>query len=163
MARHIKEKMYISQETLDKYKEEYKKLIEVERPAVQAALKEARAQGDLSENAEYDAARDRQSEVEGRILELESIIERSLVIPSATTSKSNERASIGATVTYLNLATNTTNVVTIMGVHDSDPLNNKISNESPVAKAIMDTKVGSTVEVDAPQKYSIKILQVEYK
>ncbi|WP_406617549.1 transcription elongation factor GreA [Mycoplasmopsis adleri] len=163
MARHNKEKIYISRETLDKYKEEYKHLINVERPAVQAALKEARAQGDLSENAEYDAARDRQSEVEGRILELESIIERSVVISSNHTVTSTSRATIGATVTYLNLATNKENVVTIMGTHDCDPLTNKISNESPVAKAIMEAKIGDTIEVDAPEKYSIRILKIQYE
>lgn len=162
MARQNKEKIYISQETYEKYKQEYNTLINVERPAVQAALKEARAQGDLSENAEYDAARDRQSEVEGRILELESILDRIILIDSKNGTNHSNKASIGATVKYLNLKTNKEMTVTIMGVHDSNPMENKISNESPVAQAIMDAQLGDIVEVEVPQKYSIKILDIKY-
>ncbi|MBZ4195551.1 transcription elongation factor GreA [Mycoplasma tauri] len=160
MARTSKEKVLLSQETLDRYKKEYHELVTVERPAVQAALKEARAQGDLSENAEYDAARDRQSEVEGRILELEHILERATVIQNDSINM--KKAGIGATVKYLNMKTNEEKVVTIMGVHDSNPIENKISNESPVAQAIMEANIGDVVEVEVAQKYNIKVLDIFY-
>ncbi|MGV2393295.1 UNVERIFIED_CONTAM: transcription elongation factor GreA [Campylobacter lari] len=162
MAKNLDEQIiYLSQDTLDKYKEEYNNLINVERPAVQAALKEARAQGDLSENAEYDAARDKQSIVEGRILELEAILEKAIVIDKQV-AQANSKAGIGATVTYLNLKTDEVKTVTIMGVHDSNPLENKISNESPVAQAIMEAEIGEEIEVEVPNKYSIRVISIEY-
>ncbi len=155
------EKIYLSEETYNKYKNEYTELVTVERPAVQASLKEARAQGDLSENAEYDAARDRQSEVERRILELERILENAEIID--TKSAVQNKAGIGATVKYLNMNTNKELVVTIMGPHDSNPIENKISNESPVAQAIMEANgIGDVVEVEVPQKYNIKVLDISY-
>lgn len=162
MAKRKSEKIYLSAATLAKYKAEYSNLINVERPKVQQALREARAQGDLSENAEYDAARDRQSEVEGRILELEGIIADAVLI-NKEIKASTSKAGIGATVKYFNEKTKKEMTVTIMGVHDSNPFENKISNESPVAKAIMDAKIGDTIEVDVPLKYNIKILDISYK
>ncbi len=162
MAAKKQDTVFLSKETLDKYKAEYDNLINVERPAVQAALKEARAQGDLSENAEYDAARDRQSVVEGRISELEAILENVEVIDTEDAKKSKS-ATIGATVKYLNMSNQKENVVTIMGTHDSNPIEGKISNESPLAQAIMDAKIGEVVEVEVPKKYNIKVLEVSYK
>ncbi|VEU75370.1 transcription elongation factor GreA [Mycoplasmopsis maculosa] len=161
MAKNTNDLIYLSQDTLDRYKEEYNNLINVERPAVQAALKEARAQGDLSENAEYDAARERQSIVEGRIHELESILERAHLIESDNKRTISNKAGIGSLVRYLNLKTNEEREVRIMGMHDSNPLENKISNESPVAQAIMEAEIGEEVEVEVPNKYSIKIISIE--
>nr|WP_307915592.1 hypothetical protein [Mycoplasmopsis bovis] len=85
------EKIYLSEETYNKYKNEYTELVTVERPAVQASLKEARAQGDLSENAEYDSRRDRQSEVERRILELERILENAEIIDTKSAVQNKAR------------------------------------------------------------------------
>ncbi|WP_029906002.1 transcription elongation factor GreA [Mycoplasmopsis opalescens] len=162
MSNSNEEKILIARETWDKYQAEYNHLIKVERPLVQAALKEARAQGDLSENAEYDAARDRQGIVEGRILELESILEKAIIISESGESFSQAQAGIGATVKYINLATNQEKTIQIMGVHDSNPLLGKVSNESPIAKAMEGAKVGDVVEVDSASKYSIRIISVEY-
>ncbi|TNK90827.1 transcription elongation factor GreA, partial [Mycoplasmopsis pullorum] len=131
-----------------------------ERPAVQEALKEARAQGDLSENAEYDAARERQSVVEGRIAELESIIDRAVLIEE---TNSREKVGIGSTVTFKNDKTNEISTVTIMGSHDANPFENKISNESPLAEAMLGSSRGDIVEVEAPTKYTIEILDIEFK
>ncbi|WP_036452902.1 transcription elongation factor GreA [Mycoplasma buteonis] len=150
-------KLYLSQETLDKYKKEYEHLISVERPAVQAALKEARAQGDLSENAEYDAARDKQAAVEGRIAELEKIIDQAVLIENTNASS----VGIGAHVTFLNLETNQEMSVSIMGTHDSNPFEGKISNKSPLAVAMLGHKPGDVVEVEAPKKFSIRIVDVK--
>ncbi|KUH47399.1 transcription elongation factor GreA [Mycoplasmopsis meleagridis] len=160
MAVDEKEKILLTQETYDKYKAEYDNLILVQRPAVQAELKEARAQGDLSENAEYDAARDKQAQIEGRILELEEILEKAQVYESDS-KKNKKTAGIGAKVTYLNLNDNKEYTVSIMGSHDSNPFENKISDVSPLAQAIMEISIGEIVEVDVPKKYSIKLLNIE--
>lgn len=158
----IQDKIYLAQETLDKYKAEYHELVNVKRKEVQQALKEARAQGDLSENAEYDAARDLQGVVEGRILELEAIIEKAEVI-STNEARTSTKIGVGSTVKYEKIDSGEIKTVTIMGIHDSDPLNGKISNVSALALALSDGKIGQIVEVDAANKYSIKILDVEYK
>ncbi|VEU70838.1 transcription elongation factor GreA [Mycoplasmopsis glycophila] len=155
---NIDNKLYVSQETLEKYKKEYEHLVNIERPAVQAALKEARAQGDLSENAEYDAARDKQAAVEGRISELEKIIDRAVLIENTT----QETVGIGTLVTFLNLETNETTKVSIMGTHDTNPFEGKISNKSPLAVAMLGHKKNDIVEVEAPKKYTVKILEVEF-
>ncbi|TQC53982.1 transcription elongation factor GreA [Mycoplasmopsis mucosicanis] len=156
------ETIYLAQETLDKYKAEYYELVNVKRVEVQQALKEARAQGDLSENAEYDAARDLQGVVEARIRELERIIENAQVIKTQSVT-SNSAIGVGATVTYKIEETGETKQVTIMGVHDSDPLNGKISNESPLALALAEANIGESIEVDAINKYSIRVIDVVYK
>ncbi|UBX97348.1 transcription elongation factor GreA [Mycoplasmopsis synoviae] len=150
------EKIFLSQETLDKYKKEYEKLVKVDRVEIQNALKEARAQGDLSENAEYDVARDKQAVVEARILELEGILDKAQLIKH----KDENTISIGSKVTFLDLSTNKENEVTIMGIHDADPFNKKISNYSPLATAMMSKKEGDTVEVEGLEKYEIKIISV---
>ncbi|MEA4115537.1 transcription elongation factor GreA [Mycoplasma sp. 744] len=158
MPNSEKEKILLTQETYDKYKAEYDNLILVQRPAVQAELKEARAQGDLSENAEYDAARDKQAQIEGRILELEEILEKAEVYDK---SQKQTYTGIGSKVTYLDIQKNQTYTVTIMGSHDTNPFENKISNMSPLALAIAEASIGEIVEVEVPQKYSIKVLKVE--
>lgn len=150
------EKIFLSQETLDKYKKEYEKLVKVDRVEIQNALKEARAQGDLSENAEYDVARDKQAVVEARILELEGILDKAQLIKH----KDENTISIGSKITFLDLSTNKEDEVTIMGIHDADPFNKKISNYSPLATAMMSKKEGDTVEVEGLEKYEIKIISV---
>ncbi|MGP1451207.1 MAG: transcription elongation factor GreA [Metamycoplasmataceae bacterium] len=150
----------LTKETHQKYKEEYENLIKIERPAVQQALKEARAQGDLSENAEYDAARDRQSVVEGRIAELENILQNCVVIDKKDIS--NDTAGIGSKVKYLDLKENKEYEIIIMGSHDANPFENKISNESPLAKAVYDAKPGQVVEVETAEKYNIKIIDIKH-
>ncbi|MEE3928163.1 transcription elongation factor GreA [Mycoplasmopsis ciconiae] len=151
--------IFLASETLEKYKKEYEHLVNVERPAVQAALKEARAQGDLSENAEYDAAREKQGIVEGRIAELEAIIDKAKVIIKGE----NDKVTIGTTVTFKKLDNDKEYTVTIMGSHDANPFENKISNESSLAEAMLDHNVGAVVEVEAPIKYMIEILKIEHK
>ncbi|QNM93379.1 transcription elongation factor GreA [Mycoplasma sp. Pen4] len=153
-------KIYLSSETLEKYKKEYEYLINVERPAVQAALKEARAQGDLSENAEYDAARDKQGAVEGRISELEQILDNAVIIGSSSTNV--RTVGIGSTVEFKVLETGEVKTVTIMGTHDTNPFEGKISNKSPLAVAMLGSAEGDENEVDAIKKYNIKILSIKY-
>ena len=152
-----KKELYLTQEGLDELKKELDELIQVKRPDVINALKDARAQGDLSENAEYDAARQEQAVVESRIKELESMLERAVVITKVDT----DVVSIGTKVTLEYVDDDDTEEYSIVGSSEADPFTNKISNESPIAKAIMGLKVGSIVSVESPNgKYDVKILAI---
>ena len=152
-----KKELYLTQEGLDELRKELDELIQVKRPEVINALKDARAQGDLSENAEYDAARQEQAVVESRIKELETMLERAVVITKVDT----DVVSIGTKVTLEYVDDDDTEEYSIVGSSEADPFSNKISNESPIAKAIMGLKVGSVVSVDSPNgKYDVKILAI---
>ncbi|MEI2462334.1 transcription elongation factor GreA [Mycoplasmopsis felis] len=152
---------YLSQQKYDEYKKEYEHLINVERKLVQEALKEARAQGDLSENAEYDAARERQGIVEGRIQELEFILDNVQIIESK--AHTNEtKIGINSTVTFLILDKNIEKTITITGTHDANPFEGKVSLISPLANALIGNEVGAEVEVDGPNKFMIKVLKIEH-
>ena len=149
--------LFLTQEGLDELKKELDELIQVRRPEVINALKDARAQGDLSENAEYDAARNDQAVVEGRIRELEAMIEKAVIITNVNT----DVVSIGTKVTLEYVDDEEEEEYSIVGSSEADPFSNKISNESPIAKAIMGLKVGSIVSVDSPNgKYNVKILAI---
>jgi len=149
--------LYLTEEGLEEIKKELDELKLVRRPEVINALKDARAQGDLSENAEYDAARSEQAVVEGRIKELEVMLERAVVITKVDT----DVVSIGTKVTLEYVDDDDTEEYSIVGSQEADPFTNKISNESPIAKAIMGLKVGSVVSVDSPNgKYDVKILAI---
>ena len=149
--------LFLTQEGLDELRKELDELILVKRPEVINALKDARAQGDLSENAEYDAARTEQAIVESRIKELEAMLERAVIITKVNT----DVVSIGTKVTLEYIDDEDTEEYSIVGSSEADPFTNKISNESPIAKAIMGLKVGSVVSVDSPNgKYDVKILAI---
>lgn len=152
-----KKELYLTEEGLEEIKKELDELIQVKRPEVINALKDARAQGDLSENAEYDAARQEQAVVESRIKELEAMIEKAVVITKVDT----DVVSIGTKVTIEYVDDEEKEEYSIVGSSEADPFENKISNESPIAKAIMGLKVGSVVSVDSPNgTYSVKILAI---
>ena len=149
--------LYLTEEGLEEIKKELDELKLVKRPEVINALKDARAQGDLSENAEYDAARAEQAVVESRIKDLEVMLERAVVITKVDT----DVVSIGTKVTLEYVDDDDTEEYSIVGSQEADPFTNKISNESPIAKAIMGLKVGSVVSVDSPNgKYDVKILAI---
>ncbi len=149
--------LYLTQEGLDELRKELDELIQVKRPEVINALKDARAQGDLSENAEYDAARTEQAIVESRIKELEVMLERAVIITKVDT----DVVSIGTKVTLEYVEEEEEEEYSIVGSSEADPFTNKISNESPIAKAIMGLKVGSVVSVESPNgKYDVKILAI---
>ena len=149
--------LYLTEEGLEEIKKELEELKLVKRPEVINALKDARAQGDLSENAEYDAARAEQAVVESRIKDLEVMLERAVVITKVDT----DVVSIGTKVTLEYVDDEDTEEYSIVGSQEADPFTNKISNESPIAKAIMGLKVGSVVSVDSPNgKYDVKILAI---
>ena len=149
--------LYLTEEGLEEIKKELDELKLVKRPEIINALKDARAQGDLSENAEYDAARTEQAIVEARIKDLEVMLERAVVITKVDT----DVVSIGTKVTLEYVDDEDTEEYSIVGSQEADPFTNKISNESPIAKAIMGLKVGSVVSVDSPNgKYDVKILAI---
>ena len=151
------DEVYVTEQGLEDMKKELEYLKMEKRPAVIEALKEARALGDLSENAEYDAARNEQSETENRIATLEKQIEKAIVIKNVKTDK----VSVGNTVELEYVGDDDKDTYTIVGVKEADPFANKISNESPIARAIMGAKVGDTRAVDSPNgEYQVKILSI---
>ncbi|MBR0643693.1 transcription elongation factor GreA [Plastoroseomonas hellenica] len=142
------QKFPMTAEGLARLEEELKVLKAEERPAVIRAIAEARAHGDLSENAEYHAARERQSFIEGRIAELESIIPSVEVIDVAKLSGKQVR--FGAHVTILDEEGDDEKTYRIVGAYEADMKNGSISISSPLAKALLGKKVGDSVEVPAP-------------
>ena len=150
-------KVYLTEKGLQEIKDELEYLKLEKRPEVIKALKEARALGDLSENAEYDAARNEQAIVESRIKELEVMIEKAEIISAVNTNV----VSIGTTVKIEYVDDNEIEEYSIVGSKEADPFANKISNESPIAKAIIGLEVGSVVSVDSPNgKYDVKIVEI---
>ena len=130
------------------------------RKEVLSSLKEARALGDLSENAEYDSAREEQGKLEARIKEVEYILEHATIIDDGGSDK--DIVNIGCTVTLQYEGVDEVEEYRIVGSQEADPFNNKISNESPIAAAILNKKVGETVEVTSPQGvYNVKIVSVQ--
>ena len=151
-------KIYVTQEGLEELKKEQENLIHVVRQEVIEDLKAARAQGDLSENADYDAARDRQAQVEARIRELEVMLNNIEIIDDKQGSV--RVAKIGSTVKIEELDTHQIDEFTIVGSVEADPLNGKLSNVTPLAEAILEHKVGQTVEVLVDEPYQVKILEI---
>ena len=150
--------IYVTIEGLEKMKAELEYLKMERRPEVIQSLKEARALGDLSENAEYDAARAAQAEVENKINELEFNIEHAVVISEEKTDK----VSIGSSVKIKYVEDGDVEEFTIVGSKEADPFDNKISNESPIAQAILNKKVKDKVLVDSPNgKYEVEILEIK--
>lgn len=151
------DKVYLTNEGLLELEEELNELKNVRRPEVIKALKEARALGDLSENADYDAARNEQAAVEGRIQELEKIMENAHIIEK----KDTDKVSLGTTVKIKYIDDDEVEEYRIVGSKEADPSNNKISNESPIAKAIMNAKVGEVKKVDSPNgEYEVEVVEI---
>lgn len=149
--------VFVTISGLEDMKKELEYLKMVRRPEVIAALKDARALGDLSENAEYDAARNEQAIVEGKIKELETLIDNAKVISEVSTDK----VTIGTSVKLEYVEDGEVEVYSIVGSKEADPFSNKISNESPIAKAIMGLEVGKIVTVESPNgKYDVKIVEI---
>jgi transcription elongation factor GreA len=135
---------------------ELNELKEIKRPEVIKALKEARALGDLSENAEYDNARNEQAQVEGRIKELEYKLEHSRVMETK-----KGIVSVGSTVTVKYLADAETEDYKMVGSLEADPFQNKISNESPIGVALIGKKVGDIIDVKSPTgSYQVEIIKI---
>lgn len=136
---------------------ELSKLREEDRPRIIQAIKEARAQGDLSENADYDAARDEQAKVEARIKELEYMIEHASIIEAAP----KDVVGLGSTVVIEYVDDEDEEEYKIVGSLEADPFQNKISDESPIGRALCGKKVGTVVEIESPNgSYEVKIVKI---
>ena len=153
----MEEKFYVTEEGLNDLKKELETLIHVTRNEVIEELKAARAQGDLSENADYDAARDHQAKVESRIKELEHQIKNAEII---TEKRKTNYVRIGATVEIQELDTKNKLTYKIVGSVEADPLNGLLSNVTPLAEAIMDKRVNDVCTVNVDQPYDVKILKI---
>ncbi len=153
-----KNTVYLTQEGLDDLKKELDDLINVRRPENIQAIKEARALGDLSENAEYDAARNEQAQIEDRIKQLEKMLENVSIITEVATDK----VGIGNTVSIKYVDDDEEDEYRIVGSQEADPFESKISNESPIAKALFDHKVGDIVTVESPNgDYQVEIIDIK--
>jgi transcription elongation factor GreA len=144
-------------------KDELHRLKHVERPAVITAISEARAQGDLSENAEYDAAKEKQGFIEGRIAEVEAKLAVAQVIDPATLD-AGDRVVFGATVDLEDLESGENVTYQIVGDDEADIKEGKISVSSPIARALIGKSTGDTAEVKAPGGVrGYEILDVQYR
>ncbi|MCR4586095.1 MAG: transcription elongation factor GreA [Lachnospiraceae bacterium] len=143
-------KNYLTREGLRKYEEELHELKSVRRKEISQKIKEAREQGDLSENAEYDAARDEQRDVEARIEELENILKDVEVVDVDQNGGKISKVSFGCSVRVLDLELQEEMTYTIKGASEADVLKGSISNESPLGMALIGAKKGATVEIEAP-------------
>ena len=152
---------YMSEEGYKKLMAELKELETVERPKISAAIAEARDKGDLSENAEYDAAKDEQRDMEARIEEIEKILKNAVVIDekfekgviSLGCHVLLEDISLGKEVTYH-----------IVGSTEADILQNKISNEAPIGRALLGKKIGDVVSVEGiNQVNDFRVIDVQRK
>jgi transcription elongation factor GreA len=142
--------------------EELKHLKSVERPAVIQAISEARDHGDLSENAEYHAAKERQSWIEGRVVELEDKLARAQIID--VSRMSGEQVKFGATVTIVDEDTEAQATYKIVGDDEADVKSGKISVSSPIARSLINKETGDIIEVNAPGGLkTYEILKVEWK
>ena len=129
------------------------------RPKVIERIKIARSFGDLSENSEYESAKDEQSMVEGRINTIEHMLHYAIIIDNDDID--NDEVSLGRTVEFQELPDEEPEEYTIVGAAEADPMNGKISNDSPIAKALLGKKVGDTVPVNTPGgEIKVKILSV---
>lgn len=156
----MSERIPVTQSGLDELNRELRQLIEIERPDVIEDLKAARAQGDLSENADYDTARDRQARVEARIRELEATLTRVELIDESKATK-HKNVGLGATVTVLDLEMNEELTFTVVGSVEADPEKGRLSNVSPLVQSILEAKVGDTVEVKVESPYNVKLISIK--
>ena len=140
--------------------EELRNLIDVVRDDVKRQLAEARAQGDLSENADYDAARNRQAEVEARIKEIEEILSNCEIIKEDTGKRKAGKVSLGSTVTIKFLQNGKEEQYMIVGTVESDPFNHKISNSCALGEALIGKGVGDIVNVNGKIQYQVEVLKI---
>ncbi|HHW66198.1 MAG: transcription elongation factor GreA [Epulopiscium sp.] len=152
-------KIVLTYEGLDKLEKELQELKTIRRKEVAEKIKEARGQGDLSENAEYDAAKEEQAEIETRIVEIEKILRNAHVIDEDDVNV--DVINLGCRVKIQDMEFDEVLDYAIVGSTEADPSEGKISNESPVGAALIGHKVGDVVEVEVPEgKLEFKILEI---
>ncbi len=152
-----KEEILLTAEGYAQLEEELNDLRINKRAENVQAIKEARSHGDLSENSEYDAARDEQAKIEARIQELEYKLEHATIIDASDKSTVN----VGCEVTIMYVDDKEEDTYSIVGSLEADPFENKISNESPIGHALIGSKVGDIIAVDGPNgSYNVKVLKI---
>lgn len=140
-------KVYLTPEGEEALRKELHELVNVKRPALAERLRKAIAQGDLSENADYKAAKEEQSFLEGRIQKIESMLRRAEIIAE---TKSSDEVSLGSHVTVVEEGTDRPETFRIVGTAEADPIDGKVSHKSPMGKALLGRQVGDVVTVEAP-------------
>lgn len=152
-------KVILTYDGLKNMEAELENLKTVRRQEVAEKIKEARGQGDLSENAEYDSAKEEQAEIEARIVVLEKMLRNAEVIDEEGGSK--DTVGLGATVTLLDVEFDEEMEYTIVGSAEADPMNGRISNESPVGMALLGHKTGDSISINTPDGEAVfKILKI---
>ncbi|MEA4923277.1 MAG: transcription elongation factor GreA [Eubacteriaceae bacterium] len=158
------EEVLLTKEGFEKIKAEYEELVSVTRREVAERIKEAREFGDISENAEYDAAKNEQAELEERINKLEDMMRKAKIIEEGKSARG--KVNIGSKVKIKELSTKKEGEYIIVGSTEADPFANKISNESAVGKAIIGHKAGDVVEVEVKgreTKLNYEIISINKK
>jgi len=153
-------KNYLSREGFEKLEKELRKLKTEGRKRIAEDIAEARAKGDLSENAEYDAAKEEQGKLEARIAELENSLANARILDNEDIN--TDKAYLLSTVTILNKKTDKEMKYTLVSPDEADFKANKISVESPIGKAILGSEIGEVVEVDVPAgSLELEVLKIE--
>jgi transcription elongation factor GreA len=155
----VKQLFQLTQEGVDNLRTELTYLKDVKREENKEALKEARAQGDLSENADYDAARNEQARIEARISEIENILKNVKIIKTTA----EDIVAIGKTVVVKFVESEELKEFYLVGSIEADPRARKISNESPIGKAILDKNLGDIVEVktELGRLFKLEIMEIK--
>ena len=157
-----KDKVLLTKSGVEKLEEERDNLINVERPRVIEELQLARSHGDLSEKADYDAARDKQAQIEQRIKEIEYMLQNAEIISEEQMDLNVVKPWTTVTILDLSLDNPEEEKYTIVGSFETDPVNGKISNESPLAKALIGHVVNEIVTVGVAEAYDVKIVDIEF-
>ncbi len=153
------EKKILTRSGYEKVENELNDLTVNQRKEIAQKIKEAREQSDLSENAEYDAAKNEQAELEDRIVKLETMIRNAKIVTEEELT--GDHVNLGLGVRVKDVKTKEEETYTIVGIINADPFNNKISNESPVGKALLGHKVGDVVDVETEMgMFTYKIMEI---
>ena len=156
------EEVLLTKEGYEEIVAEHENLVAVRRAEVAQKLKEAIAQGDLSENADYDAAKNEQAELEERIYKLENMIRKAKIIDDSELA--GDQVTVGLTVKVLDIDEDEEEEFTIVGSTEADPFEGRISNESLVGAALLGKKVGDEINVEVPDGIvSYKVLEISKK
>ena len=160
MEEFMNEELLLTKEGYDKIVAEHDELVSVKRAEVAARIKEAISYGDISENAEYDSAKNEQAELEERIHQLEEMLRKAKIVQGEDVK--GDKGNIGLKVTVKDIDTGDKEVFSIVGATESDPFNGKISTESSVGKALIGKKKGETVAIEVPDGIiNYKIMKIE--
>ena len=160
MEEFTNEELLLTKEGYDKIVAEHDELVSVKRAEVAERIKEAISYGDISENAEYDSAKNEQAELEERIHQLEEMLRKAKIVQEEDVK--GDKVNIGLKVTVKDIDTGDKEVFSIVGATESDPFNGKISTESSVGKALIGKKKGETVAIEVPDgiiNYKIKKIE----